>query len=204
MRKELAQCAREMLSERSDADLNALLDRCHSAVIEAVRMVGTPRMKWHHKAKGWPLMSLPEIVLFEVRHNRAKMYELPSPRGGRVADHLPPGYVRFRGEPGVMEGYREELGWNDLGFDVPIGTKEYLAACKLVKALKMYEAPAGNTRINLVRLLVAEAQYALLYKWEERLNRPRRLMAREETIDTIVDCLCFITPALLRREAVQK
>jgi hypothetical protein len=194
--KEVVEGAKQDISSWDDERLSAAADRAYDIMVQALRAV-----PFHPKG---PKVSLPEIILWETWYdNHRGMFELPSPRGGKVKDHLPPDY---RGLTIMVHSpfvYLKELGWNLLPHDIPVEVKLGIAARKMADALKMHEAPGGNTPENFVRLLVAEAQFALLHGWEEKLNRPRPKMTRQQMIDALASFFEFAVPALARRKAVQ-
>jgi hypothetical protein len=188
--REAVAAATEDIRGWDDEKLSAAVDRAHAIMVQIMRAVP--------ERSGKVKISLAELVLWEVQfYDCIKMFKLPSPRGGAVADHLPPGYDASGG------GYREELSWNVLPWDLPVEVKLDIAARRWADAVKMREAPGGNTQNNCVRMLIAEAQYALLYGWEEKLSRPRPKMAREQMLNVMAAFFEFAAPSLAHLKAVQ-
>lgn len=182
------------LEERSDADIEAMYYRALQIMAEAIEKVQADFK-----------MTLPERCLWEAQFNcGAGMFELWSPRGGTVADHLPAGY---RGRALANQGlYVEELRWNVLPWDVPLGVKVSISGAQYVEAKEMLDAPDGDTPENKVRFLVAEAQFAMLVRWPAfvaSVSQPQRPATRTEMENALIRFVDLSLPALLKaRKAV--
>lgn len=170
-------------AEWSDGDLAALHDRLWQIAKEATRQTRDG-------------LSLPELCIRECHYrNGARMSELPSPRGGTVADHVPPGYRGFA--MAKDQCIMEELVWNLLPTLAPLPAKEKIAAEQWIKAVEMLCQPGGDIIQNHVRVLIAEAQYYVLISWHRCFEGVVPQLKRPERIDAVVGLIEWMAPALL-------
>lgn len=177
----LAQVRAIMEAEWSDSALAKLHGELWDAAREAVR----------REEYG---LTIPERAFRTCHFNRGGNYgELPSPRGGTVADHVPPDY---RGFEMAKDGHTvPELIENLIPTSASFSEKQAIAAEQHVQA---YEAlRKHNNPQNQVRLLIAEAQYWILMVWPDRFAGEPPQLKRHELIERIIAVLDWVMPSLM-------
>jgi hypothetical protein len=168
-REELAAAARAKFNTWDDERLTTVFNQAYKHTI------GVQNNRAAARKYSLPVgMTLPEILLFRCNCREALYLELPSPRGGEVKDHLPPGYT-------LQRRY-------NFPFDLLLDAKTAVA-----------QFQSDRTVEHFAGMLIAEARYALLAGWNDRLSHPPPVMTRERTIDALVSFFNLVYPAVMTR-----